>query len=71
MKALSVVLAVVVGSLVSVGCGPREEQDPAARGAMVSPIADVGAYCARHGGRLYCDLSGNCVCRYDAHRSGG
>lgn len=26
----------------------------------------VGAYCERHGGKLWCDLYGNCTCKYDA-----
>lgn len=25
----------------------------------------VGTYCRNHGGQLWCDLYGNCVCRYD------
>jgi hypothetical protein len=26
----------------------------------------VGTYCRNHGGQLWCDLYGNCVCRYDS-----
>jgi hypothetical protein len=29
----------------------------------------VGTYCRNHGGQLWCDLYGNCTCRYEVFQA--